>query len=53
MHRAVRAASCGRRPTGGEAVNHKRVARIMRALGIEGVRLRRRHRTTITDRPPP
>ncbi|KAB2593973.1 IS3 family transposase [Streptomyces arboris] len=31
----------------GEAVNHKRVARIMRASGIEGVRLRRRHRTTV------
>ncbi|MCX4743771.1 IS3 family transposase [Streptomyces antibioticus] len=33
----------------GEAVNHKRVARIMRASGIEGVRLRRRHRTTLAD----
>ncbi|MFI6864344.1 IS3 family transposase [Streptomyces sp. NPDC050421] len=33
----------------GEAVNHKRVARIMRASGIEGVRLRRRHRTTVPD----
>ncbi|AXQ54933.1 IS3 family transposase [Streptomyces koyangensis] len=32
-----------------EAVNHKRVARIMRASGIEGVRLRRRHRTTVSD----
>ncbi len=32
-----------------EAVNHKRVARIMRASGIEGVRLRRRHRTTVPD----
>ncbi|WP_443049313.1 IS3 family transposase [Streptomyces sp. NBC_00316] len=29
------------RETNGEAVNHKRVARIMRASGIEGVRLRR------------
>ncbi|MFJ9041061.1 IS3 family transposase [Streptomyces sp. NPDC102406] len=37
------------RETGGEAVNHKRVARIMRASGIEGVRLRRRHRTTVPD----
>jgi transposase InsO family protein len=34
----------------GLVVNHKRVARIMRAIGIEGVRLRRRHRTTISDR---
>ncbi|WP_327686599.1 IS3 family transposase [Streptomyces sp. NBC_00467] len=33
----------------GEAVNHKRVARILRASGIEGVRLRRRHRTTVPD----
>ncbi|MFK0239133.1 IS3 family transposase [Streptomyces vinaceus] len=31
---------------GGPAVNHKRVARIMRTIGLEGVRLRRRHRTT-------
>ncbi|ESU51437.1 transposase [Streptomyces sp. HCCB10043] len=31
----------------GEAVNHKRVARTIRASGIEGVRLRRRHRTTV------
>lgn len=30
-------------------VNHKRVARIMRTIGIEGVRLRRRHRTTVPD----
>ncbi|GAA1932730.1 IS3 family transposase [Streptomyces durmitorensis] len=37
------------RETIGEAVNHKRVARIMRESGIEGVRLRRRHRTTIPD----
>ncbi|MFH9669497.1 IS3 family transposase [Streptomyces globisporus] len=35
------------RQKNGEAVNHKRVARIMRASGIEGVRLRRRHRTTV------
>ncbi|MEU2133882.1 IS3 family transposase [Streptomyces sp. NPDC018352] len=37
------------RETSGEAVNHKRVARIMRTFGIEGVRLRRRHRTTVPD----
>ncbi|MFE1293094.1 IS3 family transposase [Streptomyces sp. NPDC058751] len=37
------------RETNGEAVNHKRVARIMRASGIEGIRLRRRHRTTVAD----
>lgn len=37
------------RETSGEPVNHKRVARIMRACGIEGVRLRRRHRTTVPD----
>ncbi|GGQ94877.1 transposase [Streptomyces griseorubens] len=37
------------RETNGEAVNHKRVARIMRESGIEGVRLRRRHRTTVPD----
>lgn len=37
------------RETSGEALNHKRVARIMRAFGIEGVRLRRRHRTTVPD----
>ncbi|WP_331751409.1 IS3 family transposase (plasmid) [Streptomyces globisporus] len=37
------------REIGGAAVNHKRVARIMRESGIEGVRLRRRHRTTVPD----
>ncbi|MFD7560776.1 IS3 family transposase [Streptomyces sp. NPDC059835] len=37
------------RDEGGPAVNHKRVARIMRAIGLEGVRLRRRHRTTLSD----
>ncbi|WP_442813364.1 IS3 family transposase [Streptomyces sp. NBC_01244] len=37
------------RDEGGPAVNHKRVARIMRTIGIEGVRLRRRHRTTLAD----
>jgi transposase InsO family protein len=30
-------------------VNHKRIARIMRENNIEGVRLRRRHRTTIAE----
>jgi hypothetical protein len=33
----------------GELVNHKRVARIMRRANLAGLRLRRRHRTTITD----
>ncbi|MEU9006531.1 IS3 family transposase, partial [Streptomyces sp. NPDC048551] len=33
----------------GERINHKRVARIMRTIGLEGVRLRRRHRTTLAD----
>lgn len=33
----------------GEPVNHKRVARIMRDIGLAGLRLRRRHRTTIPD----
>ncbi|MEU3100037.1 IS3 family transposase [Streptomyces sp. NPDC006967] len=33
----------------GEQINHKRVARIMRAFGIAGIRLRRRHRTTVAD----
>ncbi|MFD8149128.1 IS3 family transposase [Streptomyces sp. NPDC059708] len=37
------------REESGEALNHKRVARIMRASGIQGVRLRRRHRTTVPD----
>ncbi|MFC9757304.1 IS3 family transposase [Streptomyces sp. NPDC056921] len=37
------------RETSGEAVNHKRGARIMRTFGIEGVRLHRRHRTTVPD----
>ncbi|WP_405670341.1 MULTISPECIES: IS3 family transposase [unclassified Streptomyces] len=37
------------RETSAEVVNHKRVARIMRVSGIEGVRLRRRHRTTVPD----
>jgi len=37
------------RETNGEALNHKRVARVMRASGIEGVRLRRAHRTTVPD----
>ncbi|GAA2338625.1 hypothetical protein GCM10010431_72530 [Streptomyces kunmingensis] len=33
----------------GEVVNHKRVARIMRQVGLAGLRLRRKHRTTISD----
>ncbi|MEU1528770.1 IS3 family transposase [Streptomyces fagopyri] len=33
----------------GIRINHKRVARIMRAIRLEGVRLRRRHRTTVAD----
>nr|WP_106978149.1 IS3 family transposase [Streptomyces violaceorubidus] len=33
----------------GERVNHKRVARVMRSIDLAGVRLRRRHRTTVTD----
>jgi transposase InsO family protein len=33
----------------GERVNHKRLSRVMRSIGLEGVRLRRRHRTTIPD----
>lgn len=37
------------RDEGGPVLNHKRVARIMRTIGLEGVRLRRRHRTTLAD----
>lgn len=37
------------RASDGQAVNHKRVARIMRTTGLAGVRLRRRHRTTVPD----
>ncbi|GGU48275.1 transposase [Streptomyces violascens] len=33
----------------GEHVNHKKVARIMRGIGLAGLRLRRKHRTTIPD----
>ncbi|NEB80004.1 transposase [Streptomyces sp. SID14478] len=44
--------TAGLRETSGEAVNHKRFARIMRESGIEGVRLRRRHRTTVPDPAP-
>lgn len=33
----------------GERVNHKRIARVMRSICLAGVRLRRRHRTTIPD----
>lgn len=31
----------------GWRVNHKRIARVMRSIGLAGVRLRHRHRTTI------
>jgi len=34
---------------GGDQVNHKRVARVMRGVGLQGLRLRRRHRTTVAD----
>ncbi|GAA2339308.1 IS3 family transposase [Dactylosporangium salmoneum] len=33
----------------GERVNHKRIARLMRGAGLQGLRLRRRHRTTVPD----
>ncbi|WP_437091339.1 IS3 family transposase [Streptomyces hundungensis] len=33
----------------GRVVNHKRVARVMGTIALAGVRLRRRHRTTIAD----
>jgi len=33
----------------GHVVNHKRVARVMRGIGLTGLRLRRRHRTTVAD----
>ncbi|WP_103377153.1 IS3 family transposase [Streptomyces noursei] len=33
----------------GERVNHKRIARVMRGASLAGVRLRRRHRTTVAD----
>ena len=33
----------------GHPVNHKRVARVMRGVGLAGLRLRRRHRTTTSD----
>jgi transposase InsO family protein len=33
----------------GERVNHKRVARVMCDIGLQGLRLRRRHRTSIPD----
>ncbi|MCX4807351.1 IS3 family transposase [Streptomyces sp. NBC_01214] len=36
---------------GGERVNHKRVARVMRSMGLAGLRLRKKHRTTIPSRP--
>ena len=34
---------------GQERVNHKRVARVMTGIGLAGLRLRRRRRTTIAD----
>ncbi|MEU7605300.1 IS3 family transposase [Streptomyces sp. NPDC041003] len=37
----------------GIRINHKRVARIMRTIGLEGVRLRRRHQTTVADHATP
>ncbi|WP_414720095.1 IS3 family transposase [Umezawaea sp.] len=33
----------------GHVVNHKRVARVMRGIGLAGLRLRSRHRTTTAD----
>ncbi|MDH6221822.1 transposase InsO family protein [Streptomyces pseudovenezuelae] len=33
----------------GERINHKRIARVMRSIALAGVRLRRRHRTTVAD----
>ncbi|GIJ51384.1 transposase [Virgisporangium aliadipatigenens] len=39
----------GSRHGGQERVNHKRVARVMRDIGLAGLRLRRRRRTTIAD----
>ncbi|NSL43622.1 transposase, partial [Streptomyces sp. 8P21H-1] len=33
----------------GEVVNHKRIARVMKTIGLAGLRLRRRHRTTASD----
>ena len=33
----------------GHRVNHKRVARVMRGIGLAGLRLHRRHRTTLAD----
>lgn len=37
------------RQDGGPLVNYQRIARIMRAIRLEGVRLRRQHRTTVAD----
>lgn len=33
----------------GERVNHKKVAWVMRTIGLAGLRLRRKHRTTVAD----
>ena len=35
----------------GERVNHKRITRVMRTIDLAGVRLHRRHRTTVHRRP--
>ncbi len=32
-----------------QRINHKRIGRVMRANGIQGLRLRRKHRTTIPE----
>ncbi|GAA5064755.1 hypothetical protein GCM10023336_45220 [Streptomyces similanensis] len=37
------------RESGGEPVNHKKVARLMKTAGIARFRLRRKHRTTVAD----
>ncbi|MFG2409499.1 IS3 family transposase [Streptomyces brevispora] len=37
----------------GEQINHKRVARIMRTIGLEGVRRRSRHHTIVRDQAAP
>ncbi|MGW5927036.1 IS3 family transposase [Streptomyces anulatus] len=41
------------RDEGDPVINHKRVARIMRTIGLEGVRLRPGHRTTVADQAAP
>ncbi|MGW2089954.1 IS3 family transposase [Streptomyces sp. NPDC001880] len=49
LRRHLRRVTAELRDEGGQTVNHKRVARIMRAIGLQGVRLRRRRRTTVPD----